>query len=105
MNYRQAKERAKVLKALSHPMRLLIVEALAKRALCVTEICSLGKLSQSNVSRHLYILKQHGIVSDQRIKNRVIYRLVALSVLEVFEPAANAVRTDMERRRARTRSV
>jgi DNA-binding transcriptional ArsR family regulator len=105
MNYQQAKERAKILKALAHPMRILIVEALQKGDRCGSELCALGSISQSNVSRHLATLKRVGVVSDRRIRNRVFYRLETPSVLNVLEPAAQAVRTDIKRRTERTKAV
>jgi len=105
MNYQQAKERAKVLKALAHPMRILIVEALKEKELCGRELCALGTISQSNVSRHLAMLKRVGIISDQRINKRVLYRLEAPGVIETFEPAAKVVRTDIQRRVKRTQTV
>lgn len=105
MKYQQAKERAKVLKALGHPMRILIVQALVEKDLCGNDLCALGTISQSNVSRHLAMLKKVGIISDRRIDKRVMYRLETPSVLEIFEPAAKAVRRDIQRRTERTKSV
>jgi len=105
MNYQQAKERTKVLKALAHPMRILIVEALSKEDRCVRDLCALGTISQSNVSRHLAMLKRAGVVSDRRIKTHVMYRLETPSVLEIFDPAAKAVRTDIKRRMERVKAV
>ncbi len=105
MNYQQAKERAKVLKALAHPMRILIVEALEKKDLCGRDLCALGTISQSNVSRHLAMLKRVGIISDRRINMRVMYRLETPSVLETLEPAAKAVRKDIQRRTKRTKTI
>lgn len=105
MNYHEAKQRAKILRAVAHPMRILIVEALKKSDRCVSDLCSLGKINQSNVSRHLATLKREGIVSDRRVGNRVVYRLETPSVLNVFEPAAEAVRVDSKRRSSRTASV
>lgn len=105
MNYREAKERAKVLKAIAHPMRILIVDALREKDCCGRDLCALGQISQSNVSRHLAMLKRAGIVSDRRIKTRVFYRLEAPSVLQTLEPAAEAVRVDSKRRRVRTESI
>jgi len=98
MNYQQAKIRATALKALAHPMRILIVDALRSGDRCVSEITALGSINQSNVSRHLATLKKAGIVSDRRIKNRVIYRLEAPSVLDTLEPAAEVARLDVKRR-------
>jgi ArsR family transcriptional regulator len=98
MNYQQAKIMAKALKALAHPMRVLIVDALKAGDRCVSEITALGSINQSNVSRHLATLKRAGIVSDHRIKNRVFYRLETPSALEMFGPAAEVARVDVKRR-------
>jgi ArsR family transcriptional regulator len=105
MNYREAKERAKVLKAISHPMRILIIEALKDGDKCGRELCALGHINQSNVSRHLSMLKKVGVVSDRREQTRVFYRLEAPSVLKTLDPAAEAVRVDRKRRKVRTESI
>ena len=105
MKYQQAKERAKVLKALAHPMRILIVEALKNKDLCGRELCALGSINQSNVSRHIAMLKRAGIISDRRIGESVLYRLETPSVLAMFESAAKAVRRDIQRRIDRTKAV
>ena len=105
MNYQQAKEHAKILKALAHPMRVLIVKALEKNDLCGRDLCALGTIDQSNVSRHIATLKRVGIISDRRTNKCVMYRLEAPSVLEILEPAAKAVRKDIQRRTERTKSV
>ena len=86
-------------------MRILIVDALRKEDRCVRDLCALGQISQSNVSRHLAMLKRVGIVSDRRVKKHVIYRLETPSVLETFEPAAEAIRLDIKRRNARVKTV
>jgi ArsR family transcriptional regulator, arsenate/arsenite/antimonite-responsive transcriptional repressor len=98
VNYQQAKIRANVLKALAHPMRVLIVDALRGGDRCVSEITALGTISQSNVSRHLATLNRAGIVSDRRIKNRVVYRLEAPAALDLLDPAAEIARRDIKRR-------
>ncbi len=97
MKYQQAKLRAKVLKAVAHPMRILIVDALRGGDRCVKEITALGAINQSNVSRHLATLKRAGVVSDRRVKNRVIYKLEAPQVLDVLDPAAAVARLDLKR--------
>lgn len=86
-------------------MRILIVEALKKNDLCGRDLCALGAISQSNVSRHLAMLKRVGIVSDRRIRERVLYHLETPSVLDTLEPAAKAVRKDILRRTERTKTI
>jgi ArsR family transcriptional regulator len=97
MNYQQAKMRAKALKAVAHPMRILIVDLLRDGEKCVKDITALGTINQSNVSRHLATLKRAGIVSDRRIRNRVIYKLEAREILKTLEPAAEVARFDLQR--------
>jgi len=52
----------KIMKALSDPNRLKIVKMLQHRALCVCEIQSALGISQPNVSSHLRILENAGLV-------------------------------------------
>jgi len=82
---------------MAHPMRILIVDALRKGDRCVCDLTALGSINQSNVSRHLATLKRAGIVSDRRVKNRMIYKLETPEVLEMFDPAAAVARSDLQR--------
>jgi ArsR family transcriptional regulator len=66
---------AAVFKALGHPARLKMVEALADGPLCVCELVELAGLSQPTVSRHLDVLAQAGAVSKARDGGRVMVRL------------------------------
>jgi len=58
--------RAKVAKALAHPSRLLILDALAEKETCVCELTALVGADQSTVSKHLAVLKNAGIVADRK---------------------------------------
>lgn len=58
--------RARVAKALAHPSRLLMLDALADRELCVCELTELVGADQSTVSKHLAVLKQSGLVAVRK---------------------------------------
>ena len=58
MNYEQAKARADILKALAHPIRVLLLDALSRGDRCVNELNELADVDQSTISRHLAQLKQ-----------------------------------------------
>jgi DNA-binding transcriptional ArsR family regulator len=58
--------RVKVIKALAHPSRLYIVDKLAEREYPVNELTGLLGCDISTVSRHLSILKNAGIVKDDK---------------------------------------
>ena len=60
------REFTKLLKALSHETRLMIMVLLSQKELCVCEIEKHLNLSQAKVSRHLTVLKHAGLVKDRR---------------------------------------
>lgn len=67
--------RARVAKALAHPSRLLMLDALAEGDKCVCELTELVGSEQSTVSKHLAVLKQVGIVEDRKEGVMTYYRL------------------------------
>ncbi len=67
--------RARIAKALAHPSRQLMLDALAEGELCVCELTELVGADQSTVSKHLGVLKQAGLVQDRREGTMVMYRL------------------------------
>jgi ArsR family transcriptional regulator len=98
MNYQQAKVRADILKALAHPVRVLIVHALTGGDRCVCELNELAAIDQSNISRHLAMLKKAGIVSDRRNGMKVFYHLETPCILSACECAFEVVKLETKRR-------
>ncbi len=76
--------RALVMKALAHPTRLLVVDRLARGAACVCELTALVGADVSTVSKHLSVLKQAGIVRDDKRGNQVFYSLRVRCVLRWY---------------------
>ncbi|MBI2431748.1 MAG: winged helix-turn-helix transcriptional regulator [Candidatus Hydrogenedentes bacterium] len=76
--------RAKVIKALAHPTRLFIVDEISKEERCVCELTALIGADMSTVSKHLSILKDAGIVADEKRGVLVYYRLRVPCVLNLF---------------------
>jgi ArsR family transcriptional regulator len=75
MNLRQ---RAVVFKALGHPARLAVVERLALGECCVCELLRdtpFRKLSGATVSQHLLVLKNAGVVADEKRGKKIFYHL------------------------------
>ena len=66
---------AKVMKALAHPSRLLIAHALLDHELCVCELRELVKNNLSTVSRHLSVLKNAGLLIEEKRGLYVYYHL------------------------------
>lgn len=63
------------LKAMSHPLRLKILCTLGDREVSVQEIVDQVGTSQSNISQHLAILRDKGILAARKDANRVFYRV------------------------------
>ncbi len=73
--------KTKVLKALAHPARLWIVEQLDGGERCVCELVEGLGLDFSTVSKHLLVLKNAGIVADDKRGKQVFYALRCPCVL------------------------
>ncbi len=63
------------LKAMSHPLRLKILCTLGDKEISVQEIVEQVGTSQSNISQHLAILRDKGILASRKDANRVFYRV------------------------------
>lgn len=88
--------RAKVVKALAHPTRLYIVDRLARGEECVCKLTELVGADVSTVSKHLSVLRNAGIVSDERRGTQIFYTLKQPCVLS-FLGCIEAVAADEAR--------
>ena len=66
---------SRALKAMSHPLRLKILCTLGDQEVSVQEIVERVGTSQSNISQHLAILRDKGILVSRKDANRVFYRV------------------------------
>ena len=85
------KQQAKVLKALANESRLMIVDRLSQGECTVGELTELIGSDQSTVSKHLAVLRSHGIVEDRREGNNVYYTLLTPYVLNFFACATQVI--------------
>lgn len=67
--------KTEVLKALAHPTRLYIIEELSKGEQCVCKFVEAIKADFSTVSKHLTVLRNAGLVTDEKRGQMVYYRL------------------------------
>lgn len=63
------------MKAIAHPLRLKILCVLGQEELSVQDIVERVGTSQSNISQHLAILRDKGILGSRKDANRVFYRV------------------------------
>lgn len=76
---------ARSLKAMSHPIRLKILCVLGGKEISVQDIVDSVGTSQSNVSQHLAILKDKGILQSRKDANRVFYKVGDVRTLRLIE--------------------
>jgi ArsR family transcriptional regulator len=92
--------KADVFKALGNHVRLGIVEFLQHGEQCVCDIVAHVGADTSNVSKHLSILKKHGIVADRREGLKIFYRLAMPCVVDFSRCVEGVVCDHLEEQRA-----
>lgn len=98
MNSNQVKETADVLKALGHPIRVQMLDALSRGDRCVNDLRILSSICQANISRHLARLKRVGLVTERRAGPRVIHHLACPGMLQALKCAEAAAQAAKKRR-------
>jgi len=64
-------QRIELLKVIAHPARIRILEELVKGVKCVSDLTEFLEVSQPNLSQHLALLRNHGVIDfyvDGRLK-------------------------------------
>ena len=73
------------LKAMSHPLRLMILCKLGEDEFSVQDIVDNVGTSQSNISQHLAILRDKGILSARKDANKVFYKVTDFKTLKLID--------------------
>ena len=81
----------KLFKALMHPARLAILEVLRKGDACVCHIEAALGYRQAYLSQQLMVLREAGIVEDQREGWNIYYRVSKPDVFNVMDAAHQAL--------------
>ena len=85
--------RARIIKAMAHPTRLFIVDELSRAERCVNDLTGMIGADTSTVSKHLSVLKNVGIIADEKRGLQVYYRLRVPCVLNFFSCVESVIRT------------
>ncbi|MEN6493487.1 MAG: metalloregulator ArsR/SmtB family transcription factor [Thermoguttaceae bacterium] len=89
--------RVRVFKALAHPTRLFIVEELSRvDERCVCKLTEMIGADISTVSKHLTVLKNAGLIADDKRGNQVFYRLRVPCLLDFFRCVESVVQCNAE---------
>lgn len=76
---------ASKLRAISHPVRIAILDMLHNGPMSVTEIFEKLKIDQATASHHLNILKSKGVLAGQRNGKRIFYSLKHQTLSEIID--------------------
>lgn len=75
---------AQAIKAIAHPLRLKILCILEDQEISVQDIVEQVGTSQSNISQHLAILRDKGVLVSRKDANKVFYRIGDLRTLKLI---------------------
>lgn len=84
---------AAVIKAMAHPTRLFIVDRLSRGEQCVCELTEMIEADISTVSKHLSVLKNVGIVRDEKRGTQVYYTLLMPCVMNFFSCVRSVIKS------------
>jgi DNA-binding transcriptional ArsR family regulator len=76
---------ASICKGLADPKRLLILNALRDEEQSVSDICDVLDLPQANVSQHLAVLRDRGLVESRRDGQRVFYSVSSEKIITAMD--------------------
>ncbi|MCE5249757.1 metalloregulator ArsR/SmtB family transcription factor [bacterium] len=86
--------RARIIKAMAHPTRLFIIDVLSHDRRCVCELTEMVGADISTVSKHLSILKNVGIISDEKEGTKIFYSLKTRCILNFFSCVESVLLTN-----------
>ncbi len=92
--------RAEIAKALAHPTRLLLLDVLSEREMCVGELAELAGADQSTVSKHLAILRNVGLVAARKDGSTSYYRETCVCLAGFFSCIEKVLRQNLKNHKA-----
>jgi DNA-binding transcriptional ArsR family regulator len=78
------KKRSEIMKALAHPTRLFIIDFLSDGEKCVCKIVEQVGVDISTISKHLLVMKNAGLVEDEKRGLNVFYKITCPCIVNLF---------------------
>jgi ArsR family transcriptional regulator, arsenate/arsenite/antimonite-responsive transcriptional repressor len=97
ISFEEAEIRAKIIKAMGHPVRLMMIEFLKTRERSFSDVFALYRLDKSTISKHLLVLKEAGIVSSRKSGTDMIYKLEVPCVTDFFSCVTAVIDSNVKR--------
>ena len=93
-------KQAEVVKSIAHPLRIAVIDFLKDGEQCVCDIADYIGAERSNVSRHLSVMVNSGVLDSRKDGLKMIYRLKTPCVVNfmscVTEVLAEQLRGDLQ---------
>lgn len=83
------------LRAIAEPMRIKLLDRLRDGEACVNELVDASGASQQNISKHLHVLLDSGIVGKRKDGNRTYYRIVDRGVFSLCDQVCGSLRRQL----------
>ena len=97
IGYEEAEVRSKIIRAMGHPVRLMMIEFLRDGERPFSQINDLFAFDKSTVSKHLLVLKDSGILSSRKAGSDMIYRLEVPCVTDFFGCVTAVIESNVRR--------
>ena len=89
-------KQAEIAKAIAHPLRIAVVNFLKDGEQCVCDIAEHVGSERSNVSRHLSVMSNAGLLEYRKEGLKVIYRLKTPCILEFFSCVSRVLKQQVK---------
>lgn len=89
-------KQAEIAKAIAHPLRIAVVDFLKDGEQCVCDIAEYVGSERSNVSRHLSVMVNAGILEYRKEGLKVIYKLKTPCILDFFSCTTACLRQQIK---------
>ncbi len=100
ITFQEAEIRAKIIRAMGHPVRLMMIELLKGGERSFSEIFKLFNLDKSTVSKHLLVMKEAGIVSSRKEGMDMIYILDVPCITNFFSCVTAVIENSVKKQQA-----
>lgn len=100
ISFEEAEIRARIIKAMGHPVRLMMIEKLKTGEHSFSQIFDLFELDKSTVSKHLLVLKESGIITSRKAGADMIYKLEVPCVTNFFSCVTAVIESNVKRQQA-----
>lgn len=96
MTSKLAEMTASILKAQSHPIRVKILDALCTTdEICVCDMNEFLESEQSNISQHLKVLRDAGLITFRKEGLRALYRVKHPEVKDILDAVRNIIKAQV----------